>query len=388
MGTKLPIYMDHNATTAVYPAVRKAILLALDMPGNASSAHGAGRAARKLIEDARDRVATLVAANSADVVFTSGGTEANNMAIRGVKNGPGKTRILASAVEHSSVLKVLPNIETVPVDGDGIIALDALDKMLTCPPAGGSGMTLVSVMLANNETGVIQPIVEVASIARRHGAIVHCDAVQAAGKIPINFKSLGVHFLSLSAHKIGGPAGVGALVIKKDLAENPHLPPLLLGGGQERGQRAGSENLSGITGFGLAADFALKNLPKYNKLAIWRNRIEEELSHHTDVCIFGSGVPRLANTSSLTMPGVAAIRQIIDFDLAGFALSAGSACSSGKLEPSHVLAAMGVAEEEARTAIRVSLGWTTTDQDIDMFLKVWNDMFKRSRAAAKNLEAA
>ena len=389
MAIKLPVYMDHNATTAVYPSVSKAIMLALDMPGNASSIHGAGRAVRKLIEDSRERVAELVGAKPASVVFTSGGTEANNMVIGGFKNCPGETRILASAIEHPSVLKVLPNIETVAVDSDGVIDLDALEKILACSPfVEGAGSTLVSVMLANNETGVIQPIVEVVSIARRHGAFVHCDAVQAVGKIPVDLESLGVHLLSLSAHKIGGPAGVGALVMNEGLANNMQLSPLVLGGGQERGQRAGSENISGIAGFGKAAEYALKNLHEYSKINVLRDRIERELSRHTDVRIFGSCVPRIANTCSLTMPSVPAERQIIDFDLAGIALSAGSACSSGKVEPSHVLAAMGVAKDEARTAIRVSLGWTTTDQNIDMFIKTWNNIFKRSKAPAGNLEAA
>lgn len=381
--------MDHNATTAVYPAVKEAIMLALDSPGNASSIHSAGRAARKLIEDARECVAKLVMASSRDVIFTSGGTEANNMAIQLFGCAPKKNRILVSAVEHSSVLNARPDNEIVPVDSNGVIDLDVLDMMLTSSPLkSGHGLTLVSVMLANNETGVIQPIAKVVSVARRHGAIVHCDAVQAAGKMPIDLKSLGVHLLSLSAHKIGGPAGAGALIINEEFAQDIQISPLLLGGGQERGKRAGSENLSGIAGFGLAAEYATKNLPRYNELSIWRDRIERALSHHSRVRIFGSSVSRLANTCSLTMPGVAADRQIIAFDLAGISLSAGSACSSGKVDPSHVLAAMGVAKDEANTAIRISLGWTSTSEDIDMFLHVWNDIFKRSKADPKDLEAA
>ena len=386
---KPPVYLDHNATTEVYPSVKEAILLALDIPGNASSIHSSGRAARKLIEDSRDRIAALVGVRSVDVIFTSGGTEANNMAIQGFGSRLGRTRILVSAIEHVSVLKVLPNIELVPVDSEGVINLDALDTMLAHSPFPDEDVsTLISVMLANNETGVIQPIAEVANIAKRHGAIVHCDAVQAAGKISVNLNFLGVHLLSLSAHKLGGPAGIGALVMKGELKNTMQLPPLILGGGQERGQRAGSENLCGIIGFGLAAEYALKNLSKYKKVAILRDRIEAEISRHTDVRIFSSGVSRLANTSSFTMPGISAEQQIIDFDLAGFALSAGSACSSGKIEPSHVLAAMGVAADEALTAIRVSLGRTTMDQDVDMFIKAWNSIYKSSKAAVKKMEAA
>jgi cysteine desulfurase len=389
MGIKHPVYLDHNATTAVCPAVRKAVACALDMTGNASSVHGPGRAARKVIEDARDRVAALVGARSADVVFTSGGTEANNLAIRGLQQGSGRTRVLASAVEHTSVLKAAPDIETFPVDSEGVVDLLALDTMLSEPSsANGTGPALVSVMLANNETGVIQPVAEVAAVARRHGALVHCDAVQAVGKMPVDIAALGVHMMSLSAHKIGGPAGVGALVLAEDLAHSTTLSALILGGGQERGRRAGSENLPGIVGFGVAAEEALKNLPKITNLAGWRDRIEDELGRHAGVRVFSGGAPRLANTCCLTMPGIAADRQIIAFDLAGIALSAGAACSSGKVESSHVLAAMGVAVDEADTAIRVSFGWNTTNQDIDAFLTTWDDIYARAKAVIKDVEAA
>ncbi len=389
MSVKHSVYMDHNATTAVRPAALKAVACALDMTGNASSVHGAGRAARKVIEDARDRVAALVGARSADVVFTSGGTEANNLAIRGLEQGPGRAWVLASTVEHTSVLKAAPDIETIPVDSEGVVDLEALDSMLAgTSSANGTGPALVSVMLANNETGVLQPVAEVAAVAERHGALVHCDAVQAAGKMPVDITALGVHMLSLSAHKIGGPSGVGALVLAGDLAPGVTLSALALGGGQERGRRAGSENLPGIAGFGVAAEEALKNLPEFSNLADWRDRIEDELGGHAGVRVFGAGAPRLDNTCCLTMPDVAAERQIIAFDLAGIALSAGAACSSGKVESSHVLAAMGVAVDEADTAIRVSLGWTTTDRDIDAFLAAWNDIYEHTEAATKDVEAA
>ncbi|MBC8337306.1 MAG: cysteine desulfurase [Alphaproteobacteria bacterium] len=373
-----PVYMDHNATTAVRPAVGQAVAHALDLTGNASSVHGPGRAARKLIEDARDRVGALAGAHAQDVVFTSGGTEANNLVLNGWK------RVLVSAVEHASVLKVRPDIEIIPVDGNGIVDLQALDGMLA-DTSIGMAPVLVSVMLANNETGVIQPIAEVSALAEKHGAQVHCDAIQAAGKISVSMADLGVHMLSLSAHKIGGPQGVGALVLSPDGAA---LSPMLLGGGQERSRRAGTENLPGIAGFGVAAEEALNALSDTARLAVWRDRIEEELGRHTGVHVFGAGAPRLANTSCLTMPGVAAERQIIAFDLAGVALSAGSACSSGKVEPSHVLAAMGVEMDEAATAIRISLGWTTTEQDIDAFLAAWADIYGRAGTTGKDVEAA
>jgi len=389
MGMKHPVYMDHNASTAVLPAVRKAVARALEMTGNASSVHGAGRAARKVIEDARDRVAALVRARSADVVFTSGGTEANNLAIQGFEQRPGGALVLASAVEHTSVLKASPNIETIPVDREGVINLEALDMMLADAfSASRTHPVLVSVMLANNETGIIQPVSEVAAIAERHGALVHCDAVQAAGKIPVDITSLGVHMLSLSAHKIGGPAGIGSLVLAGDLANALNLSAVIKGGGQERGRRAGSENLPGIAGFGVAAEEALKNLPEFSNLAVRRDRIEEELGRYATTHVFGAGTSRLANTCCLTMPGVAAERQIIAFDLAGISLSAGAACSSGKVEPSHVLAAMGVAVDEADTAIRVSLGWNTTDQDINAFLAAWREIYDRAETATNDGVAA
>ena len=292
-------------------------------------------------------------------------------------------------MEHTSVLKAAPDIEPIPVDSEGVVDLEALNRMLAgAPPsANGIGRTLVSVMLANNETGIIQPVAKVAAVAGRHGALVHCDA-QAAGKLSIDITALGVDMMSLSAHKIGGPAGVGALVLAGEVAQGANLSPILLGGGQERGRRAGSENLPGIAGFGVAAGEALKNLPEFLDLAVWRDRVEEELGRRVGVRVFGAGAPRLANTCCLTMPGVAAESQIIAFDLAGIELSAGAACSSGKVESSHVLAAMGVAGDEADTAIRISLGWTTADQDIDAFLAAWADIFERTKAAAKDVEAA
>ncbi len=222
-------------------------------------------------------------------------------------------------------------------------------------------------MLANNETGVIQPLAEVSAIAKNHGALVHCDAVQAAGKIDIDLEALGADMLSLSAHKIGGPAGVGALVIAGDVP----IQPVQLGGGQERNRRAGTENVPGIAGFGAAAKATLEGLPGFARLGDWRDRIEKHLGEAANARVFGLGEPRLANTSFVTMPGVKAETQVIQLDLAGVAVSAGSACSSGKVEPSHVLAAMGVDVEEASQAIRFSLGWNTTEQDVERMIDAW-----------------
>ncbi len=374
MGMKHAVYLDHNATTAVRAAAQQAIARALELTGNASSVHRFGRAVRRLVEDARDAVATLAGAEPARVVFTSGGSESNNLALCGT----GRPRIVASAVEHASVLKAAPAIEKIPVDGDGVVDLDALDAML----AADDRPAVVSVMAANNETGVLQPVAEAAAVARRHGALVHCDAVQAAGKIMLDIKALGVDMVSLSAHKIGGAMGSGALVPADDLP----LDAMVHGGGQERGRRAGTENVPGIAGFGAAAREAIDGLGDFARLARWRDRIEASLRQRTGVRVFGSGAPRLANTSCLAMPGVTAEHQVIALDLAGVAVSAGSACSSGKIEPSHVLKAMGVAPEVAATAIRISLGWNTAEDDVERFIVAWTDVHERARS--KTIAAA
>ena len=296
----------------------------------------------------------------------------------GPEGGPEGPRVLVSAVEHVSVLKAAPDTETLAVDADGVVDLPALDAML----AADGRPALVSVMLANNETGVIQPLAEVSEIAHKHGARVHCDAVQAAGKIAVDPAALGIDMVSLSAHKIGGPTGVGALVLFGDT----DLSALVHGGGQERGRRAGTENVPGIAGFGVAAEAALGGLSDFASLGAWRDGIEAVLGGHAGVRVFGAGVSRLANTSCLTMPGVQAEHLIIALDLEGVAVSAGSACSSGKVEPSHVLAAMGVPAEEAATAIRVSLGWNTTEDEVRRFVEAWNEVYAKSKA--KDVAAA
>ena len=375
MGMKNPVYMDHNATTAVRPEARDAVALALALTGNPSSVHGSGRTARRLVEDARDAVAALVGVEPAWVVFTSGGTEANNLALRVL---PKRAPILCSAVEHASVLSVMDGIVEIPVDGDGVVDLAALEALL----AGEDTPALVSVMLANNETGVLQPVADVAALAHEHGALIHCDAVQAAGKMAIDFRTLGCDLMSLSAHKIGGPFGVGALVVTSDVEGGLALIPMLRGGGQERGRRAGTENVPGIAGFGAAAQAAREGLTDFACLGRWRERIENRLRQHADSRVYGFGAPRLANTSCLTMPGVEAETQVIQLDLAGVAVSAGAACSSGKVEPSRVLAAMGVDANEAATAIRVSLGWNTTEDDADKFVEAWIQVYGQAQAHA------
>lgn len=365
------VYLDYNATSPPRPAVAAAVAAALASGGNASSVHGPGRAARRRIEDAREAVAALVGADPAGVVFTSGGTEANALALRGT----GRARALVSAIEHDSVLAARPDAARVPVDGGGRLDMAALRRLL-----GADGRdAVVSVMLANNETGVIQPVAEAVEIAHEAGALLHVDAVQAAGRLPLHLAALGADMLTLSAHKLGGPMGTGALVLRPGL----EIAALIAGGGQERRRRAGTENVPGIAGFGAAAAAAQADLADQERIAALRDRLEAlVLAHAAEAAVFGRDAPRLANTSCIAMPGVASETQVMALDLAGFAVSAGSACSSGKVGPSHVLAAMAAPPEIAGTAIRVSLGWATIGRDIERFAEAWHSLYDRTRARA------
>ncbi|WP_193368331.1 cysteine desulfurase family protein [Pelagibius marinus] len=363
-------YLDYNATAPIRPEALDAMAAALAEPGNASSVHGPGRRARRLVEEARAKVAALAGVDPAWVIFTSGGTEANNLALRGLP----AQRILASAGEHDSVLQAVPEIMLIGLSADGEIDLDALSAALETVPEG----SLVSVMLANNETGVIQPVEAVVSLAHAAGAWVHCDAVQAAGKIPFRMIDLGVDLMTLSAHKLGGPPGVGALLASPELP----LSALQRGGGQERRRRAGTENLAGIVGFGRAAEIALEELPKLQKLGELRDHFEREIkSLAPGLKVFGGAVPRLPNTSCVAVAGLAAETQLMALDLAGVAVSSGAACSSGKVQPSHVLTAMGASPDEAGSAIRVSLGWASVPEDVERLIAAWGDLYRRSKAA-------
>jgi cysteine desulfurase len=371
------VYMDYNATAPLRPEAAAAVAETMELTGNASSVHGFGRRLRGRIEDAREAVAALAGARPEDVIFTSGGTESNNLALR----GSGRERILVSTGEHDSVLRAVPEAEPIPLKRDGRVALSRLAVMLADDPRPA----LVSVMLANNETGVIQPVREVAALAREFGALVHCDAAQAAGKISVDMGALDVDFLSLSAHKLGGPQGVGALVA----AEGVALVPLILGGGQERRRRAGTENAAGIAGFGAAAEAAGRGLDDFARLATLRDGLEAKL---TDLApeteVFGVAAPRLANTTCFAVPGMRAETQVMALDLAGVAVSAGSACSSGKVTPSHVLRAMGYGEAAAASAIRVSLGWESGLEDIERFLDAWGGLYSRIAAGTRTAETA
>jgi cysteine desulfurase len=367
----MPVYLDHNATSPVRPEAAAAMTEALAQVGNASSVHRFGRDARRRVEDAREAVSALIGCTPGDLVFTSGGTEANNTALR----GHGRPRTLVSAGEHEAVLQARGDAETVALKPDGTVDLDALDAAL----AGDDRPALVSVMLANNETGAINPIGRVVEIARRHGARVHCDGVQAPAKIPVDARELGVDLLSVSAHKLGGPQGVGALAV----LDGQPVAPLVAGGGQERKQRAGTENVPAIAGFGAAAAAAQADMDRLAGLAAWRDRLEAQaraLCPHVQV--HGAVAPRLPNTSCLGLPGVRAQTQVMALDLAGVAVSSGSACSSGKVHASHVLRAMGVGESDAETAIRVSLGWTSQAGDVDAFLDAWSRLVRKHGLAS------
>ncbi len=365
------VYLDYNATAPLRPEARRAMEAALAETGNPSSVHRFGRAARAKVEAARAEVAGLIGAEPGQIIFTSGGTEANNLALLGC----GCERLLVAAVEHDSVLAAAPDATAIPVDADGLIDLSALAGLL----AADARPALVSVGMANNETGVIQPIAAVAALAKAHDALLHCDAVQAAGKIALDWPALGVDYLSLSAHKLGGPQGVGALATAPDA-------PLLArqkGGGQERGTRAGTENLPGIAGFGAAANAARRALAGFADLAVWRDRLEAAIGEIAPAArFFGKNAPRLPNTACFTMPGVASETQVIALDLAHVAVSAGAACSSGKMRPSHVLRAMGASEAEAGSAIRVSLGWASEAGDIERLLEAWAALYRKSAMRA------
>lgn len=352
----MSVYLDYNATSLQRPQSIEAMQGWLALPANPSSAHSYGRAAKKQLEDARKTIAEKISAWPNEIIFTASGTEANATALLGFP----ERGLLVSAVEHSSVLKHANHDGTIKVDANGLIDFADLEKKLTA----SEQPVLVSIMLANNETGVIQPISEIAELCKKHGALLHCDAVQALGKIPVDFSLLGADMLSISAHKCGGLLGAAALVIKNNLS----IKPLLTGGGQELGRRAGTENIAAIAGFASAIEAidlnAMKTLRGY--MDIMETKVQS-----AGGIIFGKDVERLPNTTCVAMPGVSSEIQLIDFDLNGYAVSAGSACSSGRIEKSHVLLAMAVDSALAGCAIRVSTGWNTTPDEIEKFTDAW-----------------
>jgi cysteine desulfurase len=374
-------YLDWNAGAPLRPEARAAVLAALDAVGNPSSPHTEGRRVRAIVEDAREEVAALVGAKPAEVVFTSGATEANNA----VTMAGGWRSILLAGVEHDSVLAPARNlvrdgkarILDLAVDANGRIDPDDVAKGVR--EATANGPALLSLQLANNETGVVQPVAAAAETARSEGLQVHTDAVQAAGRIALDLKALGVDCLSLSAHKLGGPKGIGALVIR----DGTGLPAHIVGGGQERRRRAGTENVPAIAGFGAAARAAVRDLGTMNRVRSLRDRIEAEILAITpSAIVIGANAERLPNTASVALPGASAETLVIALDLAGVAVSAGAACSSGKVGASHVLEAMGLEPGLARSTIRVSLGWGSTEGDVKAFVAAWAHVTARRRAVA------
>ncbi len=364
----MTLYLDYNATAPLRNAAWNAMAELLRQPGNPSSVHRSGRQARRLVEQAREVVAGHLGVSPAGVIFTSGGTEANNLALTAF---PGR-RVIASAVEHPSVLKG-PVERRIPVDDQGVIDLAALASLLTEDPRP----CLVSVMLANNETGVRQPITDIAALCRKSGALLHSDAVQALGKGSIDMKALDIDLLSLSAHKIGGPQGIGALLLR-----DPDLPltPLLVGGGQERRHRAGTENVAAIVGFAAAIGDLGDVDAEARRLAGLRDHLEQACSALLPhLVLFGDRAPRLPNTTCFAMPGLSAQTLLMALDLEDIAVSAGSACSSGKLAPSGVLLAMGQ-DSLANAALRISLGWATKPAEIDLFIERFCAIVQRLRA--------
>lgn len=369
------IYLDYNATAPIRPEVIELMCEIMDTVGNASSVHEPGRQARQRVEIARQQVAELVSASAKNIIFTGSGTEADNLALRGFL----PRHLIVSGVEHGAILAPAllldPYATIIEIGPQGQLDLASLEAALNA----STEPALVSLMLANNETGIIQPVAEASEIAHGHDALVHCDGIQGAGKILVDIDQLGVDLLSLSGHKIGGPQGVGALVMREDRT----VLAQMVGGGQEMGRRSGTENVAGIAGFGEAARLAASELEQFAELTTMRNRMEEQLAEVAPSRkVIGSDVPRLPNTSCVTMPGVRSDTQVMALDLAGISVSAGSACSSGKVSASHVLDAMGMELDEAMTAIRISLGRSTTEDEINRFVETWSLIFKRNSSHA------
>lgn len=368
--------MDYNATCPIYPEVIELMSEVMKTPLNPSSVHHYGRQARHIVETARDQIALLAGCQAKEVIFTSSATESINMIMQGYAK-MGKP-ILAGAGEHSATLKSLDGLKT-PIDfvnynHNGLLDLDDLEKKLEEASEPG----LLNIMLVNNETGVIQPASEAIKLAKQYGFTVHCDAVQAAGKLAFSFKDLGADFMTLAAHKIGGPQGCGVLIFKSGTP----VPKLLYGGGQERRQRAGTENVAAIAGFGKAAEIVRENSLKYEeKLRPLQRKLENGLREigGNAVVIYGEESSRVANTTNFSIRNIPAERQLMVLDLEKIAVSSGSACASGSVASSHVLKAMGASDDEALCALRVSTGWASDEKDIDHFLSVWSEYIKRQQ---------
>lgn len=383
--SKQRIYLDYNATAPVRTAAKAAVIAALDHVGNASSIHQEGRKARGLIETARDQIAKLINAQSKEITFTSGGTESNNLVLASNLGALGKKQALAatllSATEHPSLIKaqqLSPRpVELINVDGNGIVDLKHLEQLLKNWQQKSDLPVLVSVMLVNNETGVIQPMQKIAALVHQYGGFIHADAIQALGKVAIDFENMNVDLLSLSSHKIGGPLGAGVLVIRLGVLVDSYIK----GGGQELGLRAGTENIPAISGFGAAAQQCNDEMNSNSKYNEMRENLEVKIKQISpDAIIFAQDAPRVPTTSCFAIKGLTAERALMSLDLAGIAISSGSACSSGKVSQSHVLKAMGINDDVALCALRLSFGWNTKPQELDEFIEEYTKIYQRMLA--------
>jgi cysteine desulfurase len=371
------VYCDYNATAPLRPEARAAMAEALESAGNPSSVHAEGRSARARIERSRDVVAETIGSCRDDIAFTSGGTEAVGAAILGAREADPSIGVVASAIEHDAVMSLCLMPGGGPAHADGRVDLAWLKEAATWVRDEGF-RPLISLMLVNNETGVIQPVADAAEIAHQLGGLIHCDAIQALGKIPVSVVDLEVDYLSVSAHKLGGPQGVGAVYVK------PGAPFLSVqtGGGQELGRRAGTENVAGVAGFAAACEAAIEDFAVYAGLAKHRDAMEAKLQAAANVIVHGQTAPRVAGVSCFGLSGLASETQVMNLDLAGIAVSAGSACSSGKVKPSRVLTAMGLDEDLARSSLRASFGWSSKPEDFDALADAWLKMVRRMRPAA------
>lgn len=370
-------YLDNNASAPLRDSARAAMVAAMDVTGNPSSVHAEGRRARAIVETAREQVAELVGARPSEIVFTSGATEANNAVM-----DAGWKAICVSAIEHDSVLAPAracgAKVIALPASQDGVVDLGSVQEALSHAAQGGA-RALLSVMMANNETGVIQPVAEAADLARSLGVALHVDAVQGVGRLPVDFASLGADTLTISAHKLGGPRGVGALVIR----DGVNLPALVKGGGQERRRRGGTENVVGIAGFGAAAAEVARDVEAMKRASALRDQLEAGVMSLTpDAVIIGRNAPRIGNTSCIAVPGKQAETLVIRMDMEGVAISAGAACTSGKVGANTVITAMGLPDSVARSAVRVSLGAETSETDIAAFLAAWQKVAGGAALAA------
>ena len=363
--SKMTIFLDYNATVPMRIAAKKSILEAIESPLNASSVHSLGREGRKKLEHARETLAQHLAIPASQIIFNSGATEGNNTVLQHFSND----KVITSAIEHPAVLEAVKNAIQAPVNTEGQIDLSALEELLIKEKPA-----LVSIMAINNETGVIQPIKEASALIHRHGALFHCDAAQALGKINLNMQELGIDFLTLSAHKVGGPQGTGALAI----GFCGITPTLLHGGGQEKSARGGTENVAGISGFGAALTETLASMDQeQERLKNLKDKLETELAKIEGITIHGQSAPRANNTTLFSLKGTSSDTLLISLDLDGFCVSNGSACSSGKVKISHVLKAMGVDNTLASATIRISTGWKTTLDDIENFIEAFKKIAAR-----------